>query len=107
MREQSRHRHHRLTNARLIHLAGESFGHVVRRQHRIDAARADLVRPRRHPDDAQRSRRPTHQPTDLFEQRDVSRIEGAQQEHHRIHPRHPVGGHQQSQRALGGLAGQR
>ena len=53
------HRHHRLADARLVHLAGEPFGHVLRRQHRVDAAGADLVGPRCDPDDAQRSRRPT------------------------------------------------
>ncbi len=39
------------------------------------------------------------QPTDLFEQR--RHVQGAQQEHHRIHPRHPVGG-TSSRNVLGG-----
>ena len=106
-RQQSGHRHHRLADAGLVHLGGEPGGDVLGRQHRVDAARADLVGPRRDADDAERARRTADEFADLLEQRDVGGVERAQQEHHRVHPRHPVFGHQQPQRALGDVARQR
>ena len=49
---------------------------------------------------------PTSSPICL-QQRDIGGVERAQQEHHRVDARHPVLGHQQPQRALGDVAGQR
>ena len=76
-------------------------GDILGRQHRVDPARTDLVGTRRHPDHAQRTRRPADQFADLLEQRDIGGVEGAQQEHHGIDARHAVIGHQQPQGALG------
>ncbi len=39
-----------------VHLGGEPLRDVLGRHHRVDAARADLVGPRRHPDHAERTR---------------------------------------------------
>ena len=68
---------------------------------------ADLVGPRRHADDAERTRRAADECADLGEQRDVRGVQRAQQEHHRVDPRHTVFGDEQPQGALGHVAGQR
>ncbi len=99
-RQQPRHRDDGLADAGLVHLRGEPLGHILRRQHRVDAARADLVGTGGHPDDAERPGRPADEFADLLEQRDIGGVQGAQQEHHRVDAGHPVVGHQQPQRAL-------
>ena len=99
-RQQPGHRDDGLADAGLVHLGGEPGGDVLGRQHGVDAAGADLVGPGRDADHAERAGRPADQLADLLEQRDVGGVERAQQEHHRVHARHPVLGHQQPQRPL-------
>ena len=65
-RQQTRHRHDGLADAGLVHLGGEPLGHILGRQHRVDAACADLVGAGGHPDDAERAGRPADQLADLL-----------------------------------------
>ena len=106
-RQQPGHRDDGLTDARLVHFGGEPLGHVLGRQHRVDAARTDLVGPRRHPDDSQRARRSADELADLLEQRDIGRVQCAQQEHHRVDARHAVLGDEQPQGPLRDVTRQR
>ena len=106
-REQPGHRYHRLADAGLVHLGGEPGGDLVGGQHRVDPPGPDLVGAGGHPDDAERAARAAHEHADLFEQRDVGGVEGAQQEHHGVDAGHAVVGNQQAQRALGDVGGQR
>ena len=71
-RQQPRHRDDGLADTGSVQLLGETLGHVLSRQHRIEAPGADLVGTGGHPDDAQCSRRPADQFANLLEQRDIS-----------------------------------
>ena len=70
----------------------------------VETSGADLVGTRGDPDDAQRAGLTAGELTDLFEQRDIGGVQGAQQEYDRVDARHTVLGHQQTQGALGDIA---
>ncbi|SHW92308.1 Uncharacterised protein [Mycobacteroides abscessus subsp. abscessus] len=106
-RQQPRYRDDGLADAGPVQLRGEPGGHLTGRHHRVDASGPDLVGARCDPDDAEGTRATADEFPDLLEQRDVRRVEGAQQEDHGVHPRHAVSWHQELECAVGDITRQR